>query len=123
MNAMPIAVTATAVNLCLVVGGLTPPPSARPQEDAPLLRGRALELVDDRGQIRARLDVEPGGEVVLRLLDRRGTIRVKLGAGEDGSGLLLNNDATEPGVHLLAGTGGSSVKLANKDGRERLITP
>ena len=123
MNAMPITLTATAVNLCLVVGALTRAPSARAQDGAPLLRGRALELVDDRGQIRARLDVEPGGEVVLRLLDRRGTIRVKLGAGEDGSGLLLNNDETEPGVHLLAGTGGSSVKLANKDGRERLITP
>ncbi len=123
MNAMPIYVTATAVNLCLVVGGLTGFPSGRTQEDAPLLRGRALELVDDRGRIRARLNVEPGGEVVLRLLDRRGTIRVKLGAGEDGSGLILNNDATEPGVHLLASGGGSSMKLANKDGRERLITP
>jgi hypothetical protein len=95
MNPMSIALTATAVNLCLVAGGLTPSPSARAPEDAPLLRGRALELVDDRGQIRAHLDIEPGGEVVLRLLDRRGTIRVKLGAGEDGSGLLLNNDATE----------------------------
>ena len=122
MYAMPIAVMATAVNLALVVGGLTGA-STRSRVDAPLLRGRALELVDDRGQIRARLDVEAGGEVVLRLLDRRGTIRVKLGAGEDGSGLLLNNDATEPGVHLLAGAGGSTVKLANKDGRERLITP
>ena len=123
MNAMPITLTATAVNLCLVVGALTPAPSARAQDGAPLLRGRALELVDDRVETRARLDVEPGGEVVLRLLDGPGTIRVKLGAGEDGSGLLLNNDETEPGVHLLAGTGGSSVKLANKDGRERLITP
>jgi hypothetical protein len=123
MHAMPIAVTATAVNLCLVIVGLTGFPFSRTREDAPLLRGRALELVDDRGQIRARLDVEPGGEVVLRLLDRRGTIRVKLGAGEDGSGLLLNNDATEPGVHLLAGGGGSSMRVANKDGRERLITP
>lgn len=99
MNAIPIAVATTAVNLCLVVGGLTGFRSTSAQQDAPLLRGRALELVDDRGQIRARLDVESGGEVVLRLLDRRGTIRVKLGAGDDGSGLLLNNDATEPGVH------------------------
>jgi hypothetical protein len=59
MHAMPIAVTATAVNLCLVIVGLTGFPFSRTREDAPLLRGRALELVDDRGQIRARLDVEP----------------------------------------------------------------
>jgi hypothetical protein len=61
--------------------------------------------------------------VVFRLLDQRGTIRVKLGADTDGSGLLLANDATEPGVHMLATAKGSSVRVANKDGRERLITP
>jgi hypothetical protein len=93
------------------------------QAPAPLLRGRALELVDDRGRIRARLNVESGGEVVFRLLDDRGTIRVKLGAGRDGSGLLLANDATEPGIHLLAKADGSSLKVVNKDGRSRLITP
>jgi hypothetical protein len=123
MNAISIAVAALSLNLALLLTGLVRIPSGQPQEEAPVLRGRALELVDNRGQIRARLDVEPSGEVVFRLLDRGGTIRVKLGAGEDGSGLLLANDATEPGVHLLAGAGGSSVKLANKDGRERLITP
>jgi hypothetical protein len=48
---------------------------------------------------------------------------VKLGAGTDGSGLLLANDATEPGVHILAKPQGSSVRLADKNGRERLITP
>lgn len=62
-------------------------------------------------------------EVVFRLLDDRGTIRVKLGANEEGSGLLLANDATEPGIHLLAKAAGSSMKVANKDGRERLIIP
>ena len=96
---------------------------ASAQAPAPVLRGRALELVDDRGQIRARLNVEPGGAVVLRLLDQEGTIRVKLGADQKGSGLLLANDATEPGVHLLAKAEGSSVRVANKDGRERVVTP
>jgi hypothetical protein len=87
------------------------------------VRARVLELVGDDGTLRARLNVEQGGEVVLRLLDQEGTIRVKLGAGTDGSGLVLNNDATEPGVHLLAGRKGSSVRIANKDGRERVVTP
>lgn len=118
-----IAVLVTALNLVLLLAILVHQASADAQTPAPLLRGRALELVDQRGQIRARLNVEPGGEVVFRLLDDRGTIRVKLGADEEGSGLLLANDATEPDVHLLAKAAGSSVKVANKDGRERLITP
>ena len=34
---------------------------------------------------------------------------MKLGAGKDGSGLLLANDANEPGVHILAKDSGSSL--------------
>lgn len=88
-----------------------------------VLRARMIELVGQQGEVRSRLKVEPGGEVVFRLMDQAGTIRVKLGAGKDGSGLLLANDATEPGIHLLAKDAGSSLKLRNKDGQERLIKP
>ena len=102
--------------------------STRSREAAPAfasdtVRVRVFELVDDRGQVRSRLNVEPDGEVVLRLMDQSGTIRVKLGAGRDGSGMVLLNDATEPGVHLLSKPAGSSVRVRNKDGRERLLAP
>jgi hypothetical protein len=100
-----------------------PPVAGGPAPVPDTVRAHVLELVGEDGRLRARLNVEAGGEVVLRLLDREGTIRVKLGAGTDGSGLLLNNDATEPGVHLLAGRKGSSVRIANKDGRERVVAP
>jgi hypothetical protein len=123
MNTLRIATGLSALNLAVLAGAViqTRPAGAQSGED--VLRGRALELVDERGKTRARLDVEPGGEVVFRLLDQQGTIRVKLGAGTEGSGLLLANDATEPGVHILAKATGSSVRIVNKDGRERLITP
>ena len=123
MNTLRLAAALGALNLA-ILGGVAirnRPAGAQGGED--VLRGRALELVDERGKIRARLDVEPGGEVVFRLLDQEGTIRVKLGAGKEGSGLLLANDATEPGVHILAKATGSSIKVVNKDGRERVIAP
>jgi hypothetical protein len=89
-----------------------------------------LELHDERDQVRARLSVEPEGEVVLRLIDRTGTIRVKLGAGEDGSGLLLLDEATEPGVQLIARRTGTaerpvttSLTLRGADGQQRVIRP
>ena len=94
------------------------------------LRGRALEIVDEGDRIRARIDVEEGGEVVLRLVDPDGTIRVKLGAGENGSGLLLLDEETEPGVHLIARRRGTeatptttSVTLRAGEDRERVIAP
>lgn len=120
---LPLAALAAAAN----TPGASPPAT---QEVVPILRGRALELVDERGQIRSRLNVEADGEVVLRLIDRNGEIRVKLGAGEGGSGLLLLDEATEPGVHIVARRIATparptttSVILRGTDGGQRVIKP
>lgn len=94
-----------------------------PEKIPAVLRARAIELVDERGQARASIVVEPGGEAVLRLRDATGAIRVKLGASEDGSGLLLLDDRTEPAVHLLAKRAGTSVTLAEKDKEKRILKP
>ena len=93
------------------------------QDAAPVIRTRAIELVDEGGRVRSRLNVESDGEVVLRLLDQDGTIRVKLGAGRDGSGLVLLDDATEPGVQILAKAPGGTVTLRNRAGAERVLAP
>lgn len=129
MQRLAVALTAVNLALLLLVVARARPTTAQAAA-APVLRGSALELVDERGQVRSRIDVEASGEVVLRLLDRNGTIRVKLGAGEDGSGLVLLDEATEPGVHLLArraGTSGrpatTSITLRGADGRQRVISP
>jgi hypothetical protein len=122
MRVQPVVIALTAVNLGLLLGSFAQARASAPAAE-PVLRGRGLELVDEQGRSRASIRVETDGEVVFRLMDQKGTIRVKLGAGTDGSGLVLNNDATEPGVHILAKSAGSSLKLRNKDGRERAISP
>jgi hypothetical protein len=98
----PRSITAglVAMNLLLLtLVAARAAPTGTPQD---VLRGRALELVDERGHVRATLDVSETGEVLLRLRDQSGTIRVKLGAAEHGSGLLLLDEATEPAVQILA---------------------
>ena len=119
-----------AINLVLLFLTLTRVRSATIQAITPIVRVRTLELVDDRGQVRSRLNVESDGEVVLRLFDKNGTIRVKLGASEHGSGLVLADEATEPGVHIVARRVGTatrpittSVTLTGADGRQRVIRP
>jgi hypothetical protein len=87
-----------------------------------VLRGKAIELLDRRGRVRAQLNVSPDGEVIFRLRDENGTIRAKFGADETGSGLLLLDDRTEPGVHMLAKRTGTSVTLQRGDQR-RVLTP
>jgi len=125
MTIRRLAVTLTALNL-LLLGALVGAPPQRPaaaaQATPPVLRARAIELVDDRGRVRARLNVEPTGEAVFRLTDANGTIRVKIGASEDGSGLVLLDASTEPGVHLLAKRTGTSLTLRQGE-QQRVIRP
>jgi hypothetical protein len=108
-----LAVTLTIGNLLLLsalVTGAANPTSHAEVQEAPVLRTQRLEIVDDRGRIRSRINVESNGEVVLRMTDHTGTIRVKLGADENGSGLLLLDETTEPGVHLMARREGSEAR-------------
>ncbi len=123
MTALRIAVSLTIINLFFLLAVLGRASSLDAQAGGSVLRGQALELVDESGRIRSRLNVESNGEVVLRLLDEAGTIRVKLGAGRDGSGLVLLNDATELGVQILANANGSMLLLRSKAGQERVLTP
>ena len=89
-----------------------------------VLRVRALQLVDKNGEVRSQLNVgETNGEVIFRLLDAKGTIRVKMGASEEGSGLLLLNNLTEPGVHILANQDGTTLTLVDHNGVKRVIEP
>jgi hypothetical protein len=118
-----LAISLAAINLVLLLFILT---QARPtvaQDVAPVLRAQTIELVDEQGQIRAQLDTESGGEVVFRLRDAQGNIRVKLGAAEDGSGLLLLDETTEPGVQMLVKPTGATLTLTGQDGQQRLIKP
>lgn len=65
--------------------------------------------------------MESNGEFVFRLRDEKETLRVKIGASEEGSGLLLINNLTEPGVHILADQNGSSLTLTEESGAKRVI--
>ena len=127
-NIPRFAVVVTVINLVLLVFVLTQHRSAVAQ--ASVLRGRGLELVDATGQVRAQFNVEPDGEAVFRMRDASGTIRVKLGAGAEGSALLLLDETTELGVQILARRtptarhpATTSINLTGADGRRRAITP
>ena len=80
---------------------------------------REFELIDQHGKERASIRLESTGEIVFRLRDAKGTIRVKMGAGENGSGFVLLDDATNAGFHAVSNETGTKLTLTGKDGKKR----
>jgi len=126
----------TALNLAVLAVGLAH--EVRPvfaQGELPVLRGRALEIVDGQGRIRASISVLPpshstsGDEeaetVLLRLITERGRPTVKIGSSEPTSGLSFAGPTGTKDSYLILQTKGntSSLKLRNEDGREQLLSP
>jgi hypothetical protein len=61
--------------------------------------------------------------VMLRLIDPNGRPEVKIGASVEGGGLGLVGDADSIQLVLQADSSGSSMRLRNGTGKERLIQP
>ena len=98
MGSDRLVIALVGMNVVLATALLVQGRRASAASDPETLRARAIELVDEHGQVRAQLNVESNGETVFRLRDSTGEIRVKIGAGADGSGLLLLDGSTEPGI-------------------------
>ena len=121
------ALALTALNIVAMLGFWSQLQVTRAQAVPDVLRARGLEIVDDRGIVRAQIIVQPGGgSVLFRLIDQKQKPLVKLGAGADGSGLMLTGDpATQDwsGIQVTAKPAGSTVRLLNLNGKELFIKP
>ena len=91
--------------------------------DESVLRGHALEIIDDQGRVRASINLYPADQArsypettVLRLIDQNGRPSVKLSVSEQGGGLALASDVEETYVQL-AGRG----LTVTKEGRHQNI--
>ncbi len=91
--------------------------------DGSVLRGRALEIIDEQGRTRASIDLHPADQTgaypetaILRLIDRNGRPSVKLSTSDQGGALALVSD-TEDAYVQLSGRG----LTVTKDGRRQAI--
>jgi len=98
-----------------------------------VLRGRALEIIDDHGRVRASIKLHEAGTfkptgqkipetVMLRLIDSEGRPEVKIGASVEGGAFSLVGRSDSTQLLLLADSS-SSVRLKDPSGRERVIQP
>lgn len=135
MKAQRLAMVLTVINLVILIFTLTQLRPAVAQGVAPVLRGRALEIVDQQGRVRASLSVLPAGTsahgdrypetVLFRLITERGRPSVKIGASEEAAGVSFAGPSNTKDTYVVLKAEGttSSLKLRNEDGREQLIKP
>jgi hypothetical protein len=136
MTSQRLAVTLTALNLVLLLGVMAQDRVAQAKSPLGVLRGRALELVDDQGRVRAEIKILPADPTVkmpdgttgypeavqLRLIDSKGSPHVKLGSLEDGAGLVLGGE-NKSYTQLLSRGGNPFVKIVDASGKEHVIKP
>ena len=136
MKNQRLLVALTVINLGLLAYQVVRPRYVFAQDNAPVLRGRALEIVDERGKVRAELRVFPpnpkhklpNGDpypetVLLRLIAPNGRPSVKLATDVRGGGLYLGG-AEDPTMARLGAQGADArLELVNKDRQEKVIRP
>ena len=136
MKSRQIIIVLVAINLATMTFVLTQDKSRAADANASVLRGTALELVDEHGKVRAELKVLPAQPdfkmpdgsvgypeaVQLRLFTSKGAPNVKLAAIEDGSALVLGGEKGY--VQILSRSKEDPfVKIVTKDGREKVFKP
>src|SRR5205085_6434375 len=132
MKTQRLALALTVINLVILVANLAHGHQATADEVAPVLRGRALEIVDAQGRVRSQIIVTAPTTVdnkkypegaLFRLIDPNGRPAVKIGGSAEGSGISLAGDSERrewSGIQILAEGKGNTVKLTSKDGRVQL---
>jgi hypothetical protein len=136
MKTTKLLVALTAVNVAVLFLTLVQQRgSVAAGDQALMLRGRGLEIVDGQGRVRASISVMPAGTsergdaypetVLLRLITERGRPSVKISSTESSSGLSVAGPTgtTDSFAILEAGASSSSLKLRGEDRKEQIIRP
>ena len=137
MRSDRIAIALTGLNLVLLsfVTAAQHPLGAK--EPLGVLRGSALELVDQRGKVRAEIRVMPSDStgkmpdsstgypetVLLRLISSNGAPNVKLAATDDGAGLVIGSEKGYLQLLSRENERQPVLRIRTKDGRTRVIEP
>jgi hypothetical protein len=142
MKMQRIPTILTALNLTILIFlSLNLNRLVQADSPAPVLRARALEIVDAQGKVRSSIQIIPAGParmadgstakdgkiypetVLFRLIRPDGRPSVKISTSEQGSGLTLGGGIDPTYIVLDAEEGTPSLSLTNKDGKQEIVKP
>jgi hypothetical protein len=137
MKVQRLLVTLTVLNLALLVFLLAQMRPVEANTDSPILRGRGLQIVDERGKVRASIELLPPNDtvqmpdgrrgypetVLLRLIDGDGRPSVKLAATGNGAGMSLSSAKGPAYATLGSERGETTLKLLDQSGKQTVLKP
>ena len=131
-----LLVVLTVTNLALLCMLLARGQAARAGDELGVLRGRGLEIVDERGKVRASITIFPEDHkfkspegrpypetVLLRLINANGAPNVKLGASNTGSGLGLGGETNPTYIQVIADKDATFLNMLDKNGKKQTLKP
>ncbi len=126
MKLTPVLVGLTVINLGLVGYQTLYATAAKAAADDGILRGKGLQITDDKGRVRASISLFPASRqpdgsmypetVLLRLITSEGKPTVKISALEDGAGMSLGSNGPAY-AQILARNDRPELNLVGRDGR------
>jgi len=133
MKTQRLAISLSVINMVLMTSLLAQIHRTNASDVAPVLRGRALEIVDDQNRIRAQI-LTHGPEVVngktypetvlFRMATEDRAPLMKLTVSKDGTTMGLSDDSQPGGIELRANREkGNYVKVVSRDGKEQTFKP
>jgi len=127
----------TVANLALLLFWRAHPQPVHASDVAPVLRGRAFEIVDGQGRVRASISVLPADPhykmpdgttgypetVLFRLINSKGQPNVKIESDEQGAAMGLVADSQPANVLIRAKGARAELTVTDRDGRSQLVKP
>ena len=129
LRLQPVLIALTLLNLGILGAVIAREQAVAAPSPTPdgILRGRALQIVDDQGKVRASITINPAVKqpdgstypetVLLRMITSEGRPVVKIASSEDGASMALSAAEGLAYVQILAR--GSDPKLVIVDGAGR----
>ncbi len=106
----------TGAVVCWILGA-----AAVSAQTPAVVRAEAFELLDARGIVRARLEVDRGNGTAFLLRDAQGADRIGMLATAEVGGLQAWDTVGRPGITIQAGDGGPIIEAAGIGGSTALV--
>jgi hypothetical protein len=133
LKIQPLLLALTVINLGLFGYTVSQQNASAAPGDDGIIRGKGLQIVDDKGKVRASISIMPPEKmadgstypetVLLRLITDEGRPSVKISATTDGSGMSLGDGRGMSYVQVLARGDNPQINIVDKAGKKATALP